>query len=81
MAVIMDIGRNILERRTDAKSRRMLWHEIVEALHLSLCASLCLDRDDVSVDNCEIVDFTTRPLVCVLPSFNMLLFGCKDTKI
>ena len=63
----MDIRRYILKRRTDAKSRRMLWHEVVETLHLSLCASFYLDRDDVSVDNCEVVNFATRSLVCILP--------------
>ena len=82
MAVIMDIRRYILKRRTDAKSRRMLWHEVVETLHLSLCASFYLDRDDVSVDNCEVVNFATRSLVCILPiehlGFDKTIMGFKQ---
>jgi len=47
----MFIGRGILERGADAIGRRMLGHEVVETLHLALCASLYFYRNDFSVND------------------------------
>ena len=80
MTVFMDIGRYVFERRADAKSRRMLWHEVVEALHLSLCACLYLDRDDTPVDNSKVVDLATRPLVFCNNIEHAVVYARRNTK-